>query len=100
MRADDFTDGLIVDCAKAMMSERNGTGIFFPAIRGTVSGEIYESVCLGQNILIGFPRGPGIGSWPQPPADPGGAYGGGNQLPAQKDSSPSPLRIILEQLIK
>ena len=100
LRADDFTDGLTVDCGRAMMSDRNGMGMYFSAIRGAVSGEIYESVCLGQNIRIGFPQGPGNGIWPQPPGNPGGGYGGGNQLPVQQESSPSPLRIILEQLIK
>jgi hypothetical protein len=99
MRADDFTDGVTVDCGRAMMSERNGTGMFFSATRGTVSGEIYESVCLGQNLQLGFPQGSGQGTWPQTPIYPQGS-GGMMQPPMQQNASPSPLRTILEQLIK
>lgn len=99
MRADDFTDGVTVDCGRAMVSERNGTGMFYPATRGTVSGELYESVCLGQNLQVGFPQGSGQGTWPQTPIFPQGS-GGMIQPPIQQNDSPSPLRIILEQLIK
>jgi hypothetical protein len=99
MRADDFTDGVTVDCGRAMMSERNGTAMFFSATRGTVSGEIYESVCLGQNLQLGFPQGSGQGTWPQTPSSPQGS-GGMIQPPTQQKDSPSPLRTILEQLIK
>jgi hypothetical protein len=99
IRADDYTDGLTVDCGRAMVSERSGTGMFFPATRGTVSGEVYESVCLGQNLQVGFPQGSGQGTWPQPPNSPQGS-GGMNQPPVQQKDSSSPLRIILEQLIK
>lgn len=99
MRADDYTDGLTVDCSRAMVSERSGTGMFFSATRGTVSGEIYESVCLGQNLQIGFPQGSGQDTWPQPPNFPQGS-GGRNQPPIQRNDSPSPLKMILDQLIK
>ena len=99
MRADDFTDGVTVDCGRAMVSERNGTGMFFSATRGTVSGELYEYVCLGQNVQLGFPQGSGQGSWPQTPIYPQGS-GGMIQPQIQQNDSPSPLRILLEQLIK
>lgn len=121
MRADDFTDGITIDCGRAMVSEQNGTGAFFPATRGTVSWEIYESICLGQNARLGFPPGTGSNAWPPPPAVQPGGYGegvqppmqpygpppsqqGGNggadQAPNQQRIAPSPLRLILEQLIK
>jgi|LakMenE01Jun11ns_1017448.scaffolds.fasta_scaffold9899761_2 hypothetical protein len=99
LRADDYTDGLTVDCGRAMMAERNGTGMYFPAIRGAVSGEIYESVCLGQNLQLGFAQGTGQGTWPQPPIYPQGS-GGTMPPPVQQNNSPSPLRLILEQLVK
>jgi hypothetical protein len=101
IRADDYTDGLTVDCGRAMVSEQSGGGVFFAATRGTVSGEVYESVCLGQNVQLGFPQGSGANNnWPQPPIYPQGGGGGMNQLPSQQNDSPSPLRILLEQLIK
>lgn len=102
VRADNYTDGVTLDCNRASLSLQS-EGRFIPAQRNTIGGEMYESVCLGRNTNIGFPQGSGNTGWPQqPPAYPGGPFDGMNQGPGplQPYGQPSPIRQLLELLIR
>ncbi len=52
------TTGVTLDCPNSALGSGLGGSGFKPVQPGTIGGEIYESVCLGRNsVLGGFPQG-------------------------------------------
>lgn len=81
------TTGVTLDCTNATLGIGLGGSGFSTVKPGSLGGEIYESACLGRNVVMGvFPQG--NGSYPPPGFVPQGGQ------------NPSLLETILNTLIR